>query len=61
MTAAHPVEFATELLLPFALDAVRESEDPWGVVVAVRPPCVPACGHACVCALFYCGGCRSTV
>jgi allantoicase/malate synthase len=28
MTAADPVEFATELLLPFTLDAVRQAPDP---------------------------------
>jgi malate synthase len=29
MTAQKPVEFATELLLPFTLDLVRNSSDPW--------------------------------
>lgn len=29
MTAGRPVEFATELLLPFTIDEVRNSPDPW--------------------------------
>ncbi len=32
MTAEKPVEFATELLLPFTIEAVRAAEDPWAVV-----------------------------
>ena len=32
-----PVEFATELLMPFALDFVRESADPWATVVELVP------------------------
>lgn len=32
VTAAKPVEFATELLLPFTLDFVRASDDPWATV-----------------------------
>ena len=32
MTAKKPVEFATELLLPFTVESVRNAEDPWKVV-----------------------------
>ena len=32
-----PVEFATELMMPFTFDVVRESEDPWTVVNEVCP------------------------
>lgn len=35
MTDKKPVEFATELLLPFTMDDVRESLDPWAKVVAL--------------------------
>ncbi|MBY0517181.1 MAG: serine hydrolase [Bacteriovoracaceae bacterium] len=35
MTDAEPAEFATELLLPFTIDKVRESEDPWAEVLAI--------------------------
>jgi malate synthase len=31
-----PPEFATELLLPFTFDVVREAEDPWAFVMAMR-------------------------
>lgn len=37
MTDPHPVEFATELLLPFTLDFVRNSDDPWGAAAALAP------------------------
>jgi malate synthase len=33
----EPVEFATELLMPFTLDVVRESADPWATVTAFAP------------------------
>ena len=33
----EPVEFATELLMPFTLDFIRESEDPWDAVVSLVP------------------------
>ena len=33
----QPVEFATELLLPFTFDLVRESEDPWKKVNELCP------------------------
>lgn len=29
MTDAEPVEFATQLFLPFTIDSVRDSQDPW--------------------------------
>jgi len=29
MTAEHPPEFATELLLPFTFDVIRDAPDPW--------------------------------
>lgn len=32
MTDPHPVEFATELLLPFTIESVRASKDPWNAV-----------------------------
>ena len=34
---AAPVEFATELLLPFTLPVVRDARDPWAAAVAVDP------------------------
>lgn len=37
MTAREPVEFATQLLLPFTVEAVRAAADPWAAVVAVDP------------------------
>ena len=33
----EPVEFATELLMPFTFDRVREADDPWAVVTALAP------------------------
>ena len=33
----NPVEFATELLMPFTLDIVRASEDPWKMVCELSP------------------------
>lgn len=33
MTDKKPVEFATELLLPFTIPSVREATDPWAAVV----------------------------
>ena len=35
MTARQPVEFATELLLPFTLDEVRKAEDPWAALMQI--------------------------
>ena len=37
MGSESPVEFATELLLPFTLDAVRMQDDPWAAMQAVDP------------------------
>lgn len=37
MTASRPVEFATELLLPFTVESIREAADPWQAVMAVDP------------------------
>lgn len=33
MTDHEPVEFATQLLLPFTINSVRESQDPWSEVL----------------------------
>jgi hypothetical protein len=33
----NPVEFATELLMPFTFDVVRESDDPWCMVNELCP------------------------
>ena len=33
MTDKEPVEFATQLLLPFTLDTIRKSDNPWSAVV----------------------------
>lgn len=35
MTAKKPVEFATELLLPFTLEEVRNADDPWAALMAL--------------------------
>lgn len=37
MASETPVEFATELLLPFTLDTIRDHEDPWAAVCAIEP------------------------
>ncbi len=37
MTDKKPLEFATELLLPFTLDSVRESLDPWKSIQSIDP------------------------
>lgn len=37
VTSPEPVEFATELLMPFTLDFVRNAEDPWAEVCALAP------------------------
>lgn len=37
MTAAEPVEFATQLLLPFTVPAVREANSPLSAAMAVDP------------------------
>ena len=33
----EPVEFATELLMPFTVDFIRQAEDPWAQALAVCP------------------------
>ncbi|QDG52309.1 hypothetical protein FIV42_16660 [Persicimonas caeni] len=37
VTSDEPPEFATELLMPFTLDCVREAEDAWQAAVALCP------------------------
>jgi malate synthase len=37
MTQRKPVEFATEILLPFTMPLVREAEDPWSAVTTLIP------------------------
>jgi malate synthase len=37
MTDKKPVEFATELFLPFTIDSVRSSTDPWREVLSLDP------------------------
>lgn len=37
MTDKDPVEFATQLFLPFTVDSIRNSEDPWAAVIAMDP------------------------
>jgi malate synthase len=37
MTDAEPVEFATELLMPFTLDIIREAEKPWEKIESIDP------------------------
>jgi hypothetical protein len=37
MTDVRPVEFATELLLPFTIDSIRNSDDPWDALVKADP------------------------
>ncbi len=37
VTTDSPPEFATELLMPFTFDLVRESADPWKTAVALNP------------------------
>ncbi len=35
MTDKKPAEFATELLMPFTVDSVRNSKDPWSAIIEV--------------------------
>lgn len=35
MTSDRPVEFASELLLPFTIDSIRNAQDPWAAVVKI--------------------------
>lgn len=37
MTDPHPVEFATELLLPFTTDGIRNAADPWQEALRLVP------------------------
>ncbi|MGE3262338.1 MAG: serine hydrolase [Bacteriovoracia bacterium] len=37
MTAERPVEFATELLMPFTVDAIRSAQDPWAKANELDP------------------------
>mgnify|MGYP003665646277 CR=1 FL=1 len=37
MTDKEPVEFATELLLPFGIETVRNSKDPWAELSRIDP------------------------
>ena len=37
ITDPNPVEFVSELLLPFSLTKIRESEDPWATVQELHP------------------------
>ncbi|MFS4460707.1 serine hydrolase [Bdellovibrio sp. HCB2-146] len=37
MTSDKPVEFASELLLPFTVESIRNSDNPWAKVTAIDP------------------------
>ncbi len=37
MTSEKPVEFATELLLPFTIEQIRNNVDPWAMVKKIAP------------------------
>ncbi|WP_413287732.1 serine hydrolase [Bdellovibrio sp. HCB337] len=37
MTSQKPVEFASELLLPFTIESVRQAQDPWKAISAIDP------------------------
>jgi malate synthase len=37
MTDTKPAEFATELLLPFTIESVRKSDDPWATINSIIP------------------------
>ncbi len=37
MTDSDPVEFATELLMPFTVDKVRLAQDPWAIINQLDP------------------------
>ncbi|MBY0416421.1 MAG: hypothetical protein K2Q18_19755, partial [Bdellovibrionales bacterium] len=45
MTDRKPVEFATELLLPFTIPQVRESKDPWTEVLRIDKEKFQVPGH----------------
>lgn len=38
MTAKKPAEFATELLMPFTIEGVRNAEDPWAAMLKIDAP-----------------------
>ena len=35
MTDPHPPEFATELLMPFTIEKIREAQDPWAAIRSI--------------------------
>jgi malate synthase len=37
MTDKEPVEFATQLLLPFTMSAIRNAQDPWSKALSIDP------------------------
>ncbi len=37
MSSPNPVEFASELLLPFTLDCIRKESDPWKIMAEIEP------------------------
>lgn len=37
MTDKNPVEFATELLMPFSVESIRCSDDPWAMLNKINP------------------------
>jgi allantoicase/malate synthase/CubicO group peptidase (beta-lactamase class C family) len=37
MTNPSPVEFASEVLLPFTIDSIRKAEDPWKLMTEIDP------------------------
>jgi allantoicase len=37
MTAENPVEFATELLMPFTVEQIRKADDPWALATRLDP------------------------
>jgi malate synthase len=37
MTDSNPVEFATQLFLPFTIDSIRQAQDPWGEITKLDP------------------------
>jgi malate synthase len=37
MTSDQPVDFASELLLPFTMDSIRNADNPWAAVASIDP------------------------
>ncbi len=37
MTDSQPVEFVSELLLPFTVESIREADDPWALIQNIDP------------------------